>query len=222
MRYGVLAYDASHMLGGAALLLSFVLLYQRRVPAVINAYAAQALVLAAAAAWQGWVQGAGSLYLTAAVTLVAKGIVVPVVLHRIVRRLAIGRTVEVALGVFHSMMLGVGVVALSILVVLPITLTAGTLTREDLSFALSVVLLGLLVMITRRTAMTQIVGFLSMENGLILAAVGVVGMPLVVELAVAVLVLLAVMVFGVFVFRIRDRLGSLDTSILDQAGRARP
>ena len=222
MRYGVLAYDASHMLGGAALVLSFVLLYQRRVPAVINVYAAQALVLALAAAWQGWVQDAASLYLTAAITLAAKGIVAPMILHRIARRLAIGRTVEVALGVFHTMMLGVAVVVLSILVVLPITLTAGALTREGLAFALSVVLLGLLTMITRRTAMTQVVGLLSMENGVMLAAVGVAGMPLVVELAAAMLALAALVVFGLFVFRIRGRLGRLDTSILDQAERAAP
>ena len=242
MRYGVLAYDVSHMLGGAALALSFVLLYQRRAPAVINAYAAQALVLAVSAAWQGWVQGAAALYLTAAITLVAKGIVTPLILHRIVRRLAIGRTVEAALGVFHTMMLGVAVVALSILVVLPISLpagalTAGTMTREGLAFALSVVLLGLLTMITRRTAITQVIGFLSMENGVILAAVGLAGMPLLVELTVAALVLVALSVFGLFVFRIRGRLGSLDISILDtsvldtsvldtivldRAGRAQP
>jgi hydrogenase-4 component E len=213
--FGVLSYDLAHLLGGAALVLSFGLLYQRRVTAVINIYALQGIVLAAAAAWQGWVQGAAHLYLSALITLVAKGIVIPIALHRIVRRLDIHRSIETALGIFPSMILGVGLVALSILVVLPTTLQAAALTREDLALALSVVLLGLLMMITRRNALTQVVGFMSLENGLILAAVGVAGMPLLVELSVAFLVMVAFIVFGVFFFRIRERFESLDLHNLD-------
>ncbi|HKM63381.1 MAG TPA: hydrogenase-4 component E [Acidisphaera sp.] len=218
--YGVLAYDVAHLLGGAALVASFVLLYQRRIPALINTYAAQGIILAAAAAWQGHVQHAAHLYVTAALTLFAKGAIIPVLLHRIVRALDIRRTIETALGVFPSMVLGVVLVALAIEVVLPTTLGAATLAREDLAFALSVVLLGLLMMITRRTAITQVIGFLSMENGLILAAVGVAGMPLVVEISGAFLVLAIFFVFGVFVFRIRERFDSLDVSHLDRVGEA--
>lgn len=218
--FGTPSYDVAHLLGGAVLALSFVLLYQRRITAVINAYAAQALVLAAAAAWQGWAQGEAQLFLTALLTFIAKGIAIPVLLHRIVRRLAIHRSVETALGIFPSLILGVFLVALSILVVLPTTLSAATLTREDLAFALSAVLLGLLVMITRRNALTQTIGFLSLENGLVLGAIGMPGMPLVVELSSAVLVMLAFIVFGVFFFRIRERFDSLDVHHLDQVGRA--
>jgi hydrogenase-4 component E len=218
--YGVLGYDLSHMLGGAVLVLSFGLLYQRRITAVVNTYAMQAVVLAAAAAWQGWVQESWHLYVTALIALGAKGVAIPLALHNIVRRLHIHRAIETALGVFPSMALGVALVALAILVVLPTTATSQTLSREDLMLALSVVLLGLLVMITRRTALTQVIGFMSLENGLILAAVGVQGMPLVVELSVAVLVMLAAAVFGVFFFRIRERFDSLDISHLDRVGSA--
>ncbi|MCW3473719.1 hydrogenase-4 component E [Limobrevibacterium gyesilva] len=218
--YGAFAYDVAHLLGGGVLALSFVLLYQRRVTAVINTYAMQAVVLAMAAAWQGLVQGAPHLYVTALIALAAKGIAIPLALHRIVRRLDIHRSVETALGIFPSMALGVALVALSILVVLPTTMESQALTREDLALALSVVLLGLLMMITRRTALTQVVGFMSLENGLILAAVGVAGMPLVVELSVAVLVMIAFIVFGVFFFRIRERFDSLDVSHLDRVGGA--
>ncbi|MBV8398237.1 MAG: hydrogenase-4 component E [Acetobacteraceae bacterium] len=213
--FGALSYDLAHLLGGAVLVLSFGLLYQRRVAAVINIYALQGVVLAAAAAWQGWVQSAAHLYVSAGIALVAKGIVIPLALHRIVRRLEIHRSIETALGIFPSMILGVGLVALSIIVVLPTTLKAGALTREDLALALSVVLLGLLTMITRRNALTQVVGFMSLENGLILAAVGVAGMPLLVELSIAFLVMVAFIVFGVFFFRIRERFESLDLHHLD-------
>jgi hydrogenase-4 component E len=218
--YGAIDYDLAHLLGGAMLVLSFGLLYQRRVTAVINIYAVQAVMLAAAAAWQGWVQDSAHLYATAAIALVAKGVAIPLALHRIVRRLRIQRAVDPALGVFPSMVLGVALVTLAILVVLPTTIMSKTLTREDLAVALSVVLMGLLVMITRRSALTQVIGFMSLENGLILAAVGLDGMPLVLELSLAVLVLLAFVVFGVFFFRIREQFDSLDVSHLDRVGGA--
>jgi hydrogenase-4 component E len=218
--FGVLAYDMAHMLGGAALILSFALLYQRRITAVINIYAMQGIIVGAAAAWAGWSQAAPHLYITALIALVAKGVVIPIALHRIVVRLNVHREIETTLGIFPSMILGVGLVALSISVVLPSTSggQAHTLTREDLTLALSVVLLGMLMMITRRNALTQVVGFLSLENGLILAAVGIEGMPLVVELSSAVLVMLVFVVFGVFFFRIRERFDTLDVSRLDEIG----
>ncbi len=216
--YGTLGYDVAHLLGAAVLVLSFVLLYQRRVGAMINSYATQAWVLTAAACWQGWAQDAPQLYLTGLLTLAANGLAIPLALHAIVRRLQVHRSIDAAMGVFASMALGVGMVALSIMVVLPTTLHSGSLTREDLALALSVVLLGLLVLISRRSALTQVIGVLSLENGLILAAIGVDGMPLVVELSVAVLVVLAFMVFGVFFFRLRARFDSLDVAHLDRVG----
>jgi hydrogenase-4 component E len=215
MGFGALSYDAAHLLGGLVLALSFALLSQRRIGAVINTYALQAAALAAAAAWQGFAQHAPHLFITAGITLAVKAVLIPLALHRIAAKLQMQRGVERALGIFPTMALGVGLVALSVLVVLPTTAQAHALAREDLALALSVVLLGLLMMISRQTAITQVIGFMSLENGLILAAVGVDGMPLVVELSVAVLVLVAFVVFGVFFFRIRAQFDSLDVSHLD-------
>lgn len=216
--FGVLSYDVAHLLGGAVLVLSFALLYQRRVTAVINTFALQGVALALAAFWQGWVQDAPHLYVTGVIALGAKALAIPAGLHAIVRRLAIHRSVDNALGVFPTMALGVGLVVLAILVVLPTTLGEAAMTREDLALALSVVMLGLLMMITRRNALTQVIGFMSLENGLILAAVGVVGLPLLVELSVAFLVMVAFIVFGLFFFRIRERFDSLDVRHLDLVG----
>jgi hydrogenase-4 component E len=213
--YGQFSYDFAHLLGAGVLVLSFGLLYQRRTNSVVNIYAAQAVLLAAAAAWQGYAQGAAQLYITALITLGAKGIAIPFAMHAMIRRLNIQRSVEPALGVFPSMAMGVALVALAILVVLPVTFESHALTREDLALALSVVLLGQLVMISRRTAMTQVIGFMSLENGLILAAVSVAGMPLIVELSVAVLILVAFTVFGIFFFRIRERFDSLEVRHFD-------
>ena len=222
MTFGQLPYDVAHLLGGGMLLLSFMLLYQRRVGAVINALALQGAILAAAAAWQGVVQDAPQLYLTALVALIAKAVLIPLALRHLLRRLDLHRTVETAFGVGPSMIAGVALVALAILVVLPITAGARAIAQEDLALALSVVLLGMLMMITRRNAILQVVGLMTMENGLILAAVGVAGMPLVVELSTAALVMMLLVVGGVFVFQIRERFDSVDIASLETHRGERP
>jgi hydrogenase-4 component E len=209
-------FDIAHLLAGLMVLVSFVLLYQRRMFGVLNTFAVHAFLLAWAAAWQAFIQHAPHLYITAAIALGFKAIFIPVALHRIVQRLDIHRAVETVFGVGVTMLGGVGLVALSIALILPVTAASTALAREDLVFALSVVLLGLLMMITRRNAIAQVVGFMSIENGLILAAIGVKGMPLVVELSVAFSVLIAFIVFGVFLFRIRERFDTLDVHHIDK------
>lgn len=208
-------YDAAHMLGAVVLLMSFALLYQRRIFSVITVFTMQALALAAAAAWQGFAQGEPHLYVTALLTLVLKAVAIPLALHRIILRLNIQRTVDAALSVGLTMVAGVSLVTLSILLVLPVTTDAATLTREGLALSLSVVLLGLLMMITRRNAVSQVVGFMSIENGLIFAAVGVAGMPLIVEMMVAFSVMVAFIIFGIFLFQIRERFDTLDLQKID-------
>jgi uncharacterized membrane protein len=113
-------------------------------------------------------------------------------------------------GVGLTMLAGIGLVALSMVVMLRVTADADPLAREDLAFALSVVLLGLLMMVTRRNAVSQVVGFMSLENGLVLAATGAKGMPLVVEISVAFSILIAFIVIGIFLFRIRERFDTVD------------
>jgi hydrogenase-4 component E len=211
-----LAYDTAHVLDTGVLVLSFALLYQRRLFGVIKIYALQALLLAAAAAWQAHAQDAPHLYITAGIALVFKALVIPIALHRIIVYLNIHRTLETVLGIGPTMVVGVALVALSILLVLPVTAASGALTRESLAAALSIVLLGLLMMITRRNAVSQVVGFMSLENGLILAAVGVKGMPLVVELSIAFSVMVAFIIFGIFFFHIRERFDTLDVHDMER------
>jgi hydrogenase-4 component E len=173
-------------------------------------------VLALSVAWQAFIQHAPHLYVTAAISLIFKAIIVPVALHRIIVRLGIHREIENVVGVGLTMIAGIGLVALSMVVMLRVTPEADPLAREDLAFALSVVLLGLLIMVTRRNAVSQVVGFMSLENGLVLAATGAKGMPLVVEISVAFSVLIAFIVVGIFLFRIRERFDSVDVGVLDR------
>lgn len=219
---GTFALDAAHMLAGAMVLLSFLLLYQDRMFGLLNVFALQAVVLALSVFWQAYIQDAPHLYVTAAIALVLKAIIIPVALHRVVVKLGIHREIETVGGIGPTMLAGIGLVALSMVVMLRAAAEADPLAREDLALALSVVLLGLLMMVTRRNAVSQIVGFMSLENGLILAAAGAKGMPLVVEISVAFSVLVALIVIGVFLFRIRERFDSVDIEALDEARGERP
>src|SRR6516162_5508893 len=212
---GNLSYDVAHLLGTSVLVLRFALLFQRRILGVLNIFALQAAVLAAAAAWQAFTQDAPHLYITAAIALAFKAIIIPLALRRIAFRFQIHRTVETVLGIGLTMIAGVCLVGLAIVLVLPLTRQSVLMTRDDLALALSIVLIGLLMMITRRNALTQVVGFMSLENGLILAAVGVVGMPLVVEMSVAFSVMVAFIIFGIFFFHIRDRFDTLDLQYIE-------
>ncbi|NQV61187.1 MAG: hydrogenase-4 component E [Alphaproteobacteria bacterium] len=211
-----LVFDIAHLLAGGLVLVSFMLLYQRRLYALLNLFALHAFVLTLSVAWQAFSQDAPHLYITAVIALVFKAVVIPVVLHKIIQRLGIHREIEVVGGIGLTMIAGIGLVALSMVVMLQVTAQADPLAREDLAFALSVVLLGLLVMVTRRNAVSQVVGFMSLENGLILAATGAKGMPLVVEISVAFSVLIAFIVIGIFLFRIRERFDTVDIHALDR------
>jgi hydrogenase-4 component E len=209
-------YDYAHLLAGCLVLVSFLELYQDRLYSLLNIFAAHATILAFAVAWQATIQHAPHLYVTAAIALFFKAIIIPVALHRMIARLGIQREIETVVGIGPTMLAGIGLVALAMVVMLRAAAEADPLAREDLAFALSVVLLGLLMMVTRRNAVSQVVGFMSLENGLVLAATGAKGMPLVVEISVAFSVLIAFIVIGIFLFRIRERFDTVDVRALER------
>jgi hydrogenase-4 component E len=182
-----LDFDIAHLLAGGLVLISLMMLFQDRLTALINVFALQAVWLATSVAWQAYI-----------------------------KRLGIHRELDQVLGVGWTMLAGIGLVALALVVMLGVTPGGDRLAREDLAFSLSVILLGLLMMITRRNAVGMVVGFMSLENGLVLAATGAKGMPLVVEISVAFSVLIAFIVIGIFLFRIRERFETVDVRALDR------
>ena len=212
---GTLAFDVAHLFAGGLVLVSFAFLYQDRLLALLNVFALQSVILSLSVAWQALVQNAPHLYVTAGIALVFKALVIPAVLRRIVLALDIHREVETVVGIGLTMLAGVGLVALSIIVLRPVPVAADAFPREDLAFALAIVLLGLLVMVTRRNAVSLVIGFMSIENGLILLATGAKGMPLVVEISVAFSIMIAFIVIGIFLFRIRERFDTVDVAALD-------
>ena len=211
-----MAFDIAHLLAGSLVLVSLLMLYQDRMYALLNVFALHAIVLALSVAWQANIQDAPHLYITAAIALIFKGVVIPGGLRRIVEKLGIHREIETVVGIGLTMLAGIGLVALAMVVMLRVTHGADPLAREDLAFALAIVLIGLLMMVTRRNAVSQVIGFMSLENGLVLAATGAKGMPLVVEISVAFSVLIAFIVIGIFLFRIRERFDTVDVGALDR------
>jgi hydrogenase-4 component E len=203
-------------LAALLLLLSFAMLSQRRIVTLVNLLAVQGAVLCAATLLLAWRTGESHLYLSAALTLALKVIFLPWLLHRLIRRLSVYWDTEPMLHISGTMLLGLLIVVFSFGLAQPIAALASTATRNAIGIAVAVILLAFLTMITRRKAMSQVVGFLSMENGLFFGAMSATyGMPMVVELGVALDVLVAMLVLGVFFFQIREQFDSLDLHHLE-------
>jgi hydrogenase-4 component E len=206
-----------NLFAAVMLLLSFAMLTQRRILSLINLYAAQGLVLFLSTVLVAWLTGQTHLYGSAALTLALKVIALPWILHRLIRRLNVKWDVETLIKIPSMMLVGIVLVILAFNLALPISQLAGTVTRSTLGIALASVLLSFLMMITRSKAVPQVIGFLSMENGLFFAATGAVyGMPMVVEFGVALDVLVGALILGIFMFQIRERFDSVDTRHLEK------
>jgi hydrogenase-4 component E len=206
-----------NLFAAVLLLVSFAMLTQRRILSLINLFAAQGLVLCLSTALVAWLTGQTHLYGSAALTLALKVVALPWILHMLIRRLNVKWDVETLINIPTMMLVGIVLVILAFNLALPISQLAGTVTRSTLGIALASVLLSFLMMITRSKAVPQVIGFLSMENGLFFAATGAVyGMPMVVELGVALDVLVGALILGIFMFQIRERFDSVDTRHLEK------
>lgn len=206
-----------NLVAALLLLVSFAMLSQRRVRALVDLFIVQGALLAAATLLAAWSTGQAHLYASAVLTILLKVIVLPYILLRLIRRLDLAADVEGLINIPTTMLVGIGLVVVAFNLALPIAQLAGTITRGTLGIAMASVLLSFLMMITRRLAVAQVIGFLAMENGLFFAATSVTyGMPMVVELGIALDVLVGTFVFGVFFFRIRETFDSLDTHQLER------
>jgi hydrogenase-4 component E len=200
-----------NLLAAFLLLIAFSMLSQRRVLTLIKMLAWQGAALAASTAIVAWSTGQTHLYYSALLTLALKVILIPWVLHRLIDRLFIRWDIETLINIPTTLLMGIGLVIFAFALATPISQMATTLTRSTLGIALASVLLSFLMMIVRQKAVPQVIGFLAMENGLFFAATSATyGMPLVVELGVALDVLVGTFIFGIFFFHIRERFDSLD------------
>jgi hydrogenase-4 component E len=205
-----------NMCAALLLLLSFAMLAQRRIVNLVNLLALQGTLLLIATLLIAWRTRAAHLYISAGLTLALKVVFLPWLLHRLIRRLEVYWDSDPLLNLPVTMLAGLAVVVFAFGLAQPISALASTATRNSIGIALAVVLLSFITMITRRKAMSQVVGFLSMENGLFFGAMSATyGMPMVVEFGVALDVLVAVLVLGIFFFQIREQFDSLDLHHLE-------
>jgi hydrogenase-4 component E len=206
-----------NLLGALLLILAFGMIAQRRVLSLVNLFTMQGATLVLATAVVGFVTHQPHLYLSAAVTLLLKVLLIPWLLHRVIDRLQIRWDVETLINIPTTMLIGIVVVIFSFNLAIPISQLSNTLASGTLGIALACVLLSFLMMITRAKAVPQVIGFLSMENGLFFAATSATyGMPMVVELGIALDVLIGVLILGVFMFQIREQFDSLDIRNLEK------
>ena len=206
-----------NLLAALLLLISFAMLSQRRVVGLVTLFAWQGAALAVSTAIVAGTTGQYHLYYSAALTFGLKVIAMPWYFYRLVRKLDVNRVVEPLINIPTTMLIGILLVIFAFNLALPISEMSGTVTRSTLGIAIACVLLAFLMMITRTKAIPQVIGFLSMENGLFFAATSATyGMPLVVELGVAFDVLVAMVLFGVFFLQIKDSIDTLDIDRLSQ------
>lgn len=205
------AAQINSVLAALILLTAFGLLVQRRMYGLLHLFAWQGLFLSISTAVVGFVAGQSHLYISSVLTLALKVILLPYILHRLIIRLQIHKEIETVVNVPTTMLIGIALVIFSYHLTAPIRELSTFVTKSTIAVALATVMLGLLMMITRRHAVTQIIGFLAMENGLFFAATSATyGMPLVVELGVGLDILIAAFIFGIFFFHISETFDSLD------------
>jgi hydrogenase-4 component E len=206
-----------NLFAAVLLLLAFAMLSQRRVLSLINLFAAQGLVLAMSTATVAFGTHQPHLYWSAGLTFALKVVLLPWILHRLIRRLDVRWEFEQLINIPTTMLIGIVLVVFAFNLAVPISQLASTVTRSTLGIALASVMLSFLMMITRRKAIPQVVGFLSMENGLFFAATSATyGMPMVVELGIALDVLVGMLILGVFFFQIREQFDSLDLKHMEK------
>jgi hydrogenase-4 component E len=183
---------------------------------LVRIFALQGILLTLSTLSVALAAGEPHLFFSALFTLAFKVLLLPILLFRLLERLHIRGEVEVLLNVPTTMVVGLFVVVFSFALAAPISEMANTVSRGLIGVGLAALLLSFLMMITRRKAVTQVLGFLGMENALFFSAINATyGMPMVVELGVAFDVLVGTFVFGIFFFQIRETFESFDLKHMD-------
>ena len=206
-----------NLFASVILILAFAMLSQRRILSLIYLYTWQGLAVVGSTTVVAYVTNQHHLYYSAGLTLLLKVILIPLMLHRLIDRLNVRWDIETLVNIPTLMIVGIVLVVFAFNVALPIAKFSETIAHGTLGIALACILLSFLMMITRAKAVPQVIGFLAMENALFLAATSATyGMPMVVELGIALDVLVGILILGVFMFQIREQFDSLDIRHLEK------
>jgi hydrogenase-4 component E len=206
-----------NLFAAGMLILTFAMLAQRRVLNLIHLFTLQGLSVVGATVVVAYVTNQHHLYYSAALTFSLKVLLIPYLLHRLIDRLNVKWDVETLINIPTTLLIGIVLVIFAFNVTLPIAKLSASIAGGTLGIALACVLLSFMMMITRSKAVPQVIGFLAMENALFFAATSATyGMPMVVELGIALDVLVGMLILGVFMFQIREQFDSLDIAHLEK------
>jgi hydrogenase-4 component E len=215
--FSSLYHQAVFMLASLVLFTSFVMLAQTRLVTLVNLFALQGFLLALTTAMVAVVQKAPHLWVSASLTLGLKAVVIPLLLRWLTLRMGLHRTEDPVERPLGLLLAAASLVVFSYYVTLPVVHLSLLATRNLIAASAASFLLGMLLMISHRQAVSHVVGFMTMENALFfLAVVSTYGMPLVVELGIAFDVMVAAVIFGVFFFHIKESIDSLDVDALSR------
>lgn len=206
------------MLGSSvALLFALILLWRRSVHSYVAAFACQSMALAGVTVLVAAFSGDTELYVVAALLLVLKGIAIPRLLRNLERRFGGERETQPYVNAAASVLVAAVLVMVAYIVTRPLVAISDLPTRGAMPLAMALVFVGLFVVVSRKKALTQIIGFLMLENGVaLLAVLGTYGIPLIVELGVFLDLLMGFLVMQVFVYQIHETFESIDVEQLSR------
>lgn len=206
-----------NLLAATLLLLTFAMLSQRRILSLIHLFTLHGATLVASALVVAYATNDNHLYFSAGLTFALKVLLIPWILHKLILRLNIKWDVEPLINVPATMLIGIVLVIIAFNLAMPVAKLSSSIARGTLGIALACILLAFMMMITRSKAVPQVIGFLAMENGLFFAATAATnGMPMIVELGIALDVLVGILILGVFMFQIREQFDNLDIHNLEK------
>jgi hydrogenase-4 component E len=211
----ILGTDIVNGLAVIVFLATFLVVWSTRMHTMVNYYAIQSLALGLVAAAIAYFTNSPQIYIVALLTIAIKAVVIPRMLTYIMESIHVEREVELLISVPASLLASGGLAILAYFITEPMILHGAAIAKNSLAISIAVVLIGFLLMITRRKALTQIIGLMVMENGLFLAAIALTyGMPMIVEIGVFFDILVGALIMGVFAFRINRTFETVDTGIL--------
>ena len=205
-----------NLFAATLLLLTFAMLSQRRILSLIHLFTLHGATLVASALVVAYVTNDRHLYFSAGLTFALKVVLIPWILHKLILRLNVKWDVEPLINVPSTMLIGIVLVIIAFNLAMPVAKLSASIARGTLGIALACILLAFMMMITRSKAVPQVIGFLTLENGLFFAATAATnGMPMIVELGIALDVLVGILILGVFMFQIREQFDNLDIHNLE-------
>lgn len=209
--------DLVILLAAGMLVTAYLMVGQKALFTVIRLYSLQSILLGGVAIVMGFADHRSHLFASAALTIVLKGVVIPWFLMRVIDRIGIHREIQPLVNVPSSLLICLGLTVVGYRVSTGLEEGAQGVTHHVIGVSLSMLLMGLFLMVTRRKAVTQILALLTVENAVFLVALGATtGMPLIVELGISFDVIMAVLVLAILVNRIVDRFESMDVSRLSK------